>query len=102
LFLIALVGISPLGEWELQVLGNFYIEYAVMIAVPLLILLITRRNLAAYGLTLRPLRYHLSIAATAFVPVVIGIFPAAFIDYTTLSGSLIMAAAQIAVLFAVG
>jgi hypothetical protein len=34
--------------------------------------------------------------------VVIGIFPAAVVDNTTLSGSLILEAVQIAVLFAIG
>jgi hypothetical protein len=102
LFLVALVGISPIGEWERQALNRFFIEYAVMIAVPLIILLVSRRNLAAYGLSLHNPRYHLNIAATAFVPVVFGIFPAAFVDYTTFTGGLIMAVVQIAVLFAVG
>ncbi len=73
LFLVALVGISPIGEWERQALNRFFIEYAVMIAVPLIILLVTRRNLAAYGISLHNPRYHLSIAATAFVPVVLGL-----------------------------
>jgi len=68
LCLIALVGLSPIGEWERQAMNNFFIEYAVMIAVPLLILLVTRRDLAAYGLSLHNPRYHLNIAATAFVP----------------------------------
>ena len=102
LLLIALVGLSPIGEWERQALNNFFIEYTVMIAVPLLILLVTRRDLAAYGLSLHNPRYHLNIAATAFVPVVFGILPAAFVDYKSFFGSLIMAIVQIAVLFAVG
>jgi len=101
LLLIALVGLSPIGEWERQVTNHFFIEYVVMIAVPLLILLVTRRDLAAYGLSLRNPRYHLNIAATAFVPVVFGILPAAFVDYKSWSGALIMAGVQIAVLFAV-
>jgi membrane protease YdiL (CAAX protease family) len=102
LFLVALVGLSPIGEWERQVTNQFFIEYAVMIAVPLLLLLVTRRNLSAYGLSLRNPRYHLNIAATAIVPVVFGILPAAFVDYTSWFGALIIAGVQIAVLFAVG
>jgi uncharacterized protein len=101
LLLIALVGLSPIGEWERQVTNHFFIEYAVMIAVPLVILLVTRRNLAAYGLSLHNFRYHLGVAGTAFVPVVIGILPAAFVDYKSWSGALIIAGVQIAVLFAV-
>lgn len=102
LFLMALIGLSPLGEWEQQVLGYFYIEYAVMIALPLLILVVTRRNLAAYGITARPLRYHLNIALTCFVPVALSFIPAAFIDHKTWIGALIMAVVQIALLYALG
>ena len=102
LFLVALVGISSIGKWERQVTDRFFIEYAVMIAVPLLILLVTRRNLAAYGLSLRNPRYHLNIAATSFVPMALGLLPAGSIDHTTWFGSLVMAGVQIVVLFAVG
>lgn len=102
LFLMALVGLSPIGEWERQVLPRNFIEYSVMIAVPLLVILISRRDLASYGLTLRPFRYHLGIAATAFLPVAIASVPLAFIDFRQWSGALIMAGVQIALLFALG
>jgi hypothetical protein len=72
LLLMVLVGLSPVGAWERQVSKYFFIEYAVMIAFPLLILLVTRRDLASYGLSLRNPRYHLSVAAIAIVPVAIG------------------------------
>lgn len=102
LLLIALIGLSPLGEWERQVLGYFYIEYAVMIALPLVVLAVTRRNLASYGITARPLRYHLNIALICFVPVALSSMPAAFFDYRSWIGALVMAIAQIALLYALG
>jgi hypothetical protein len=102
LFLMALIGLSPVGEWERQVLHHFYFEYTVMIAFPLLILLLTRRSLAAYGLSSSDMRYHMNIALTCFVPVALSFIPAAFVDHKTRNGALIMAVVQIALLFALG
>ncbi len=101
LFLVVMVGLSPIGQWERQVSQRPFIEYIVMIAVPLLTLLITRRNLASYGLSMRDMRYQLDIAAVAFVPVAIGSVPLAVVSYRRWSGSLVMAAVEVAVLFAV-
>ena len=102
LLFIALVGLSPIGKWERQVSNRFFIEYAVMIAFPLLLLVVTRRNLASYGLSLRNASYHLDVTATAFVPVAIASASLAFINYKHWSGALILAGVQIAVLFALG
>jgi len=102
LFLVALVGLSPLGQWERQVTNRVFIEYVVMIAVPLLLLVVARRNLASYGLSLRNLYYHLNVAAIAFVPMAIAFFTFAFLNYRRWSGSLIMAGVQVAVLFVLG
>ena len=102
LSLVALVGLSPIGKWERQVTNRAFIEYVVMIAVPLLLLVVARRNLASYGLSLRNLCYHLRITAVAFVPMAVAFFSFAFLDYRQWSGSLIMAGIQIAVLFALG
>lgn len=73
-----------------------------MIIIPLLLLVVTHRNLAAYGLSLRNPSYHLDIAATAFVPVAIASAVFALVDYREWRGSLILATVQIAVLFAIG
>lgn len=100
LLLIALVGVSPVGTWGRQVLHRQFIEYAVMIAVPLLILVATRRNLADYGLSLRNPSYHLSIAGIALIPVLIGSAPLAWVDEKQRTGALIMVGVEIAVLFA--
>ena len=102
LLLIALAGLSPAGSWERQVSNRFFIEYAVMIIFPWLLLVVTRRNLAAYGLSFRNFSYHLDIAATAFVPVAIASAAFAFLDYSEWHGSLILAVLKIAVLFATG
>jgi membrane protease YdiL (CAAX protease family) len=102
LLLIALVAISPIGKWERQVSNRSFIEYAVMIAFPLLFLVIARRDLASYGLSLRNVSYHLDIMATAFVPVAIASSLLAFINYMQWSGAFILAGIQIVTLLALG
>ena len=101
-FLVAVAGLSPVGEWVRQVTNCAFFEYVVMIAVPLIILVVTRRNLAAYGISLRNIHYHLDIALTAFVPVAIASVPFMFVDETQWDGALIMVGVETAVLFTLG
>ncbi len=102
LLCIALIALSPIGKWERQVSRHFFIEYAVMIAFPLLFMVTTRRNPVSYGLSLHNVAYHLDVAATALVPVAIASAPCAFINYKHWSGAFILAGVQMAVLFALG
>jgi len=103
--ILALVGLSPLGDWERQITGRFnFIEYTLIIAITLLVLVISRKNLASYGISFRNLRHHLDIAVTAFLPVALGYLPIAFIgnNHKQWWGSLIMTGVNIAVLFFLG
>nr|MBC7243975.1 CPBP family intramembrane metalloprotease [Chloroflexota bacterium] len=102
LLLTALVGLSPIGKWERQVSNRFFIEYAVMIAFPLLWLVVTRRDLASYGLSLRPISYHLDVTATAFVPMAIANAVLGLVNYKHWTGALLMAGVHIALLWALG
>jgi uncharacterized protein len=101
LFLVAVVGASSVGTTVRQATNRAFLEYAVMIAVPVLILLATRRNLASYGITFRNPRYHLDVTLTAFIPVALAsvVFP--IVDYRAWGGALVLTAIWIAVLFAV-
>jgi membrane protease YdiL (CAAX protease family) len=102
LFLMALIIVSSIGQWERRTLDYPYIEYTVMIVFPLLILVAARRDLFAYGLSGRDFRYHMSMTATAIGPVVIAQIPLAFFNYRQASGALVMAAVNLALLFALG
>jgi membrane protease YdiL (CAAX protease family) len=102
---LALVGLSPLGEWERQITGRFnFIEYTLIIAITLLVLVITHKNPASYGISFRNLRYHLNIAVTAFLPVALSYLPIAFIgnNHKTWWGSLIMTGVVIVELLLLG
>ena len=102
LFLVALAGLSPVGEWVRQAANRAFFEYVVMIVVPLLILVVTRRDLTSYGISLRNFRYHLDIGLTAFVPVALASVPLTFVDEMRWDGALIMVVVEIAVLFILG
>ena len=102
LFLVTLAGLSPVSEWVRQATNRAFFEYAVMIAVPLLILIFSRRNLTSYSISLSNLRYHLDITTAAFVPYAIASVPFMFVDETRWDGALIMVGVEIAVLFALG
>ena len=96
--ILALVGLSPLGEWERETAGRFsFIEYSLLIALTLLVMVVTRKGMTSYGVSFRNLRYHLDVAATAFLPVALGFVPIAFIGdgHKTWWGSLIMSGALI-------
>jgi CAAX protease family protein len=99
---IALVGLSPIGEWERQTLDYPYVEYVVMIVFPLLILVVTHRDLSAYGLSVRDFRYHMDITAIAIVPVAVADIPLAFVAQRQWSGALVISVVNIALLFVLG
>ncbi len=102
LLLIVGVSISPVGEWERRVTQRPFLEYALMIAAPLLLLVVGQRNLAEYGLTLRHVKYQFDMATTCLIPVAIACIPFAFLDYRRWDGALALAGIQIALLFALG
>ena len=66
---IAALASSPIEEWQMQLANRSFAEYALMIALPLLCLLVSRRSLASYGFSLQNLRYHLDVTMTALIPV---------------------------------
>ncbi len=102
LLLVALVSLSPAGRWERLAVGRPFFEYAVMIAVPVLLLAIGRRGFYPYGLSLRHLPFHLDMAASAFIPVALAGAAVAIVDHRSWSGALVLAAAKTAALFALG
>ncbi|NJC95399.1 MAG: CPBP family intramembrane metalloprotease [Anaerolineae bacterium] len=85
-------------------MGHFpFITYSLIISLTLLVLAITRKDLASYGISLRNFRYHLDITVTAFLPIAIGFLPMAFgVNYTHVWGSLIMTVVTLFQLFLLG
>lgn len=72
-----------------------------MVAVPLLLLTILRRNLADYGLRFTDWRQDLRVALTAYLPASLGILPTAFVAYQRWSGAIVLAASLLSALFVI-
>ncbi len=99
LLLIVGVSLSPLGQWQRQWSNRPFLEYMVMILMPLLTITLTRRNFSDYGLVVRDLRYHLSIVSTLFFPFAMASAAIAWVNYRQWHGALILSIVQIALLF---
>ncbi len=77
--------------------------HILMVLIPVAILLITQRDLGAYGLRFRPLRYHLDVTGTCLMPVVLASIPFGLgIDYRTWRGAWILAIVQVGLLLVLG
>ena len=89
--------------WQTQSLGFPFPVFvdAVMVVIALLAILVRRRPLREYGITFENPKYHLDIAGACFVPVVLASMPFGFgVDHKSWSGALLLAAINIALLFA--
>lgn len=74
LFLIVVLGFkainaSPLGEWENQILGRYFFEYALVLLVPMALLIVTSRSYCDYGIDFTNLRYHIKAVVLGILPV---------------------------------
>lgn len=63
--------VQGIRAWEEQVLKIPFVEYLGILLLSPAVLLLARRNFHSYGLSFRPLRYHLDIFAAAFLPVLL-------------------------------
>lgn len=74
-----------------------------MVVLSLFILLVTKRDFVSYGLTFRPLKYHLDITLTCFLPIVLASIPFGLgLDYRDWNGAWILAVVNVVLLFALG
>ena len=85
-------------QWQ-QALGYPFFVYLGVILIPVLWLLITRRKLADFGITFVDIKYHLSAAMTAFLPMALSLAVLAFLPYRLWYGALIVSAIQVGVLW---
>jgi membrane protease YdiL (CAAX protease family) len=92
-----------LEDWQMVTLGFPFpvFTHVVMMSLSLLAILIRRRDPAEYGLTFTNPKYHLDIAATCFIPLVLANAPFGMgLDQTTWGGAFVLAGIQIVLLFA--
>jgi membrane protease YdiL (CAAX protease family) len=95
------IRISSFGEWERQVLQRYFLEYAMVIVIPLVFLAMTRRNHAAYGISFRNLNYHLNVVATAFIPILLLSVVLSLLNWERWGEVLLVSTIEVVLLFVV-
>jgi membrane protease YdiL (CAAX protease family) len=95
------IRISSFGEWESQVLQRYFLEYTVVIAIPLVFIAVTRRNHAAYGISFRNLKYHLNVVATGFIPILVLSVVLALLNWERWGETLLVSTIEVVLLFIV-
>jgi hypothetical protein len=102
LLTLGIYGLFPGFEtWQTQAVGFPFpvFGHVVMLGISLLAIGLRRGRLADNGITFRPWRYHLDIAAVCFIPVALAGFPLGMgINHRAWGGALILAAVQIGLL----
>ncbi|MGE5222496.1 MAG: lysostaphin resistance A-like protein [Omnitrophica WOR_2 bacterium] len=68
MLVIWILQIPPFSVWMLQTLRYRFLEYILMMGIPIIILILLRRDFTAYGLNLTNLGYHLQVAGIGFLP----------------------------------
>ena len=63
------INVSPLGEWENQVIGRYFFEYVWVLFVPMAILIVTRRSFSDYGIDFKNPGYHLKVVVVGIIPI---------------------------------
>jgi uncharacterized protein len=89
----------PLREWQMEHFGHIYTAHASFVLVPLAWLLLTRRNLADYGLTFRNFRADSRTAMSCFLPFAVAGASLGILPYTKPLGALLESLVQIGLLF---
>jgi membrane protease YdiL (CAAX protease family) len=77
--------------------------HVLMMIVSLLMIIIAKKSFVSYGITFRPLNYHLNITATCIVLVVLASIPFGLgIEYQSWNGAWILAGVQVILLVVLG
>lgn len=102
IFLAAnLLARTPLREWQVTHLHYVFHGHALFILLPIAWLLLTRRSLDAYGITLRRVKADATAAMSVFFPMALAGASLGFLAFTQWHGALLESLIQIALLFAV-
>ncbi len=105
LFLLVTKLFPNFQTWQTERLGlPFPVSgHILMVIISFFVLILTKRDFGSYGIKFQPLKYHLDIAGTCFVPVVLASIPFGLgIDYRNWGGAWIMAIVQVILLFVLG
>jgi hypothetical protein len=92
---------TPLREWQLTHIHYQFHGHTLFMLLPVTWLLLTRRSLTTYGITLRSARADVIAALSIFFPVALAAASLGFLAFTQWHGAIIEAFIQVALLLVV-
>jgi hypothetical protein len=103
LLILGIYKVFPSFEtWQTETAGFAFPVFVdvLMVGVSLLVIFLHRKKPADYGILFKPIKYHLGITASCFIPVVLAGMPLGMgIEFKSWPGALLMAVIQIGLLF---
>ncbi len=99
LLIIKMIPASHLSEWQKTRLGHPFLNHATMIAISLLVLALTRRDFAAYGISFKNMKYHLLVTLICLIPILLASSAFNLLDYQKWDGAFILSIIYLALLF---
>lgn len=99
LLTIKMIPASHLSEWQKTRLGHPFLNHATMIAISLLVLALTRRDFAAYGISFKNMKYHLLVTLICLIPILLASSAFNFLDWQKWDGAFILSGIYLALLF---
>lgn len=95
------VRLTPVWSLQRSQLGYEFINSALMFFIPLFLLVVTRRDFAEYGLRFTRFGRQLMIVGVCIIPVGAANMVQAYVDHTSLGGSLVLAGDHVLLLLVV-
>ena len=99
LFIIRVIWASDLSAWQKTHLGHPFLNHTTMIAISLFLLALARRNLAAYGISFKNMKYHLLVTLICLLPILLASSAFNFLDWQKWDGAFILSGIYLALLF---
>lgn len=90
---------TPIFTWQANNLPHIFTSHTLFILIPVIWLLVTKRKLTAFGITMSNLRSDLQTSMSTYLPVAISGAALGFLPFTRWDGALFMSLIQIGVLF---
>lgn len=98
LLIVRVIEASDLSAWQRTHLGHPFLNHTTMIAISLFMLLLTRRDLAAHGISFKNMKYHLLAALICLLPILLASSAFNFLDWQKWEGAFILSGIYLALL----
>ena len=99
LLIVSMIQASDLSAWQRIHLGYPFLNHTTMITISLLLLILTRRDFAAHGISFKNMKYHLLVTLICLLPILLASSAFNFLDWKKWDGAFILSGIYLAMLF---